>query len=78
MNTTDQPILRMVGVSQQYGTGHTAVSALAGIDLDVHRGELVAVMGASGSGKSTLLAVAGGLQIPTAGEVIVEASISPI
>ncbi|WP_433676683.1 ABC transporter ATP-binding protein [Microbacterium gorillae] len=72
MNTTDRPILRMVGVSQQYGTGHTAVSALAGIDLDVHRGELVAVMGASGSGKSTLLAVAGGLQIPTAGEVIVE------
>ena len=65
-------LLRLNGISQQYGTGATAVTALAGIDLVVNEGELVAVMGASGSGKSTLLAVAGGLSTPTAGEVIVE------
>ena len=65
-------VLRLVGVTQQYGTGSTAVSALAGIDLDVAQGELVAVMGPSGSGKSTLLSIAGGLAVPTGGEVIVE------
>jgi putative ABC transport system ATP-binding protein len=68
------PVLRLIGVSQQYGQGETAVTALSGIDLDVARGELVAVMGASGSGKSTLLSISGGLQQPTAGEVVVEGS----
>ena len=66
------PVLQLVGVSQQYGHGATSVSALSGVDLTVSAGELVAVMGASGSGKSTLLAIAGGLQTPTSGEVIVE------
>jgi putative ABC transport system ATP-binding protein len=65
-------LLRLDGVSMQYGRGETAVTALSGIDLTVSRGELVAVMGASGSGKSTLLTVAGGLTPPTSGEVIVE------
>ncbi|SEB51404.1 putative ABC transport system ATP-binding protein [Paramicrobacterium humi] len=65
-------LLRLDGVSQHYGKGATSVTALAGVDLTVSEGELVAVMGASGSGKSTLLAVAGGLSTPTAGEVIVE------
>jgi len=69
---TTGPVLRLIGVTQQYGVGETAVSALAGVDLEVSRGELVAVMGASGSGKSTLLSIAGGLQQPTTGEVIVE------
>jgi len=65
-------ILRLIGVTQQYGVGATAVSALAGVDLEVARGELVAVMGASGSGKSTLLSIAGGLATPTTGEVLIE------
>ena len=65
-------VLRLIGVTQQYGTGATAVSALSGVDLEVCRGELVAVMGPSGSGKSTLLAISGGLAIPTTGEVVVE------
>ncbi|WP_353112052.1 ABC transporter ATP-binding protein [Microbacterium sp.] len=68
------PVLRMVGVSQQYGAGELAVSALSGIDLEVSPGELVAVMGASGSGKSTLLSIAGGLQTPTSGEVVIDGS----
>ena len=65
-------VLRLIGVTQQYGSGSTAVSALSGVDFDVSQGELVAVMGPSGSGKSTLLSIAGGLAIPTSGEVVVE------
>ena len=65
-------VLRLVGVTQQYGEGETAVSALSGVDLTVDKGELVAIMGASGSGKSTLLSIAGGLQQPTSGEIVVE------
>jgi putative ABC transport system ATP-binding protein len=69
---TTTPLLKLDGVSMQYGSGATAVTALAGVDLTVNRGELVAVMGASGSGKSSLLTVAGGLVRPTSGEVIVD------
>ncbi|QKJ19987.1 ABC transporter ATP-binding protein [Microbacterium hominis] len=65
-------VLRLIGVTQQYGSGPTAVSALSGVDLAVAAGELVAIMGASGSGKSTLLSIAGGLATPTSGEVVIE------
>ncbi|GAA1439094.1 ABC transporter ATP-binding protein [Leifsonia poae] len=65
-------LLRLDGVSMHYGSGEASVTALAGVDLTVARGELVAIMGASGSGKSTLLTIAGGLTIPTSGEVIVD------
>ncbi|MFC5931815.1 ABC transporter ATP-binding protein [Cryobacterium melibiosiphilum] len=65
-------LLRLDGVSRQYGRGETAVTALAGIDLTISAGEMVAVMGASGSGKSTLLTIAGGLTAPTSGEVVID------
>ncbi|WP_253735373.1 ABC transporter ATP-binding protein [Microbacterium sp. HD4P20] len=61
-------------MTQQYGHGETAVSALSGVDFEVRQGELVAVMGPSGSGKSTLLTIAGGLATPTTGEVVIEGS----
>jgi putative ABC transport system ATP-binding protein len=67
-----EPILRFDGVSMVHGSGAGRVEALKDIDLAVHPGEFVAVMGPSGSGKSTLLTLAGGLQFPTQGRVVVE------
>jgi putative ABC transport system ATP-binding protein len=64
--------LELRGVSKLYGEGATEVHALRGVDLSVEPGELVAVMGPSGSGKSTLLTIAGSLEEPTSGEVLVE------
>jgi putative ABC transport system ATP-binding protein len=64
--------LELHQVSKVYGEGPTAVRALWQVDLSVKRGELIAIMGPSGSGKSTLLTIAGSLEEPTSGEVVVE------
>jgi putative ABC transport system ATP-binding protein len=59
-------------VSRVYGEGINAVHALEEVDLDVDRGELVAIMGPSGSGKSTLLTIAGTLEDATSGDVCID------
>ncbi len=64
-------MLELRQVSKSYGEDATLVHALIGADLTVQVGELVAVMGPSGSGKSTLLTIAGTLEEPTSGSVIV-------
>ncbi len=64
-------VLELRGVSKVYGSGPAEVHALRGVSLTVSEGELVAVMGPSGSGKSTLLTIAGTLEEPTDGEVLV-------
>jgi putative ABC transport system ATP-binding protein len=64
--------LELVAVSKVYGDGAAAVHALVAVDLRVGAGELVAVMGPSGSGKSTLLTIAGSLEQPTSGDVLVD------
>jgi putative ABC transport system ATP-binding protein len=64
-------VLEMRDVSKVYGDGPAEVRALGHVTLGVEEGELVAVMGPSGSGKSTLLTIAGTLEEPTSGEVLV-------
>jgi putative ABC transport system ATP-binding protein len=63
--------LELRAVSKVYGEGPSEVEALRDVSLAVAEGELVAVMGPSGSGKSTLLTIAGSLEQPTSGEVLV-------
>jgi len=68
-------ILELREVHRVHGHGETAVHALRGVTLQVEAGELVAVMGPSGSGKSTLLNLAGGLDAPTQGQVVVDGTV---
>ncbi|MGA2527724.1 MAG: ABC transporter ATP-binding protein [Acidimicrobiales bacterium] len=63
--------LELRRVSKSYGAGPTEVRAVKDVDLVVERGSLIAVMGPSGSGKSTLLTIAGTLEEPTSGEVLI-------
>jgi len=62
-------VFRVRNLGKTYGSGHASVRALAGVDLDLHAGELVVLLGASGSGKSTLLNLLGGLDSPTEGDL---------
>ncbi|MDB5862670.1 MAG: Lipoprotein-releasing system ATP-binding protein LolD [Betaproteobacteria bacterium] len=65
----DSTVLSCRGLAKIYKQGKVEVPVLTGIDLDIERGERVAIVGASGSGKSTLLHLLGGLDSPTRGEI---------
>lgn len=63
-------VLRACGLRKEYGKGEGLVRAVDNVDLDIARGETLAVMGPSGCGKSTLLHLLGGLDRPTGGDVL--------
>ena len=65
-------MIRLKNVSKTYHRGPVAIAALQGVNLDITPGEFVAVTGKSGCGKSTLLHIIGGLEPPSAGQVLVE------
>ncbi|MEW6764487.1 MAG: ABC transporter ATP-binding protein [Pseudomonadota bacterium] len=67
--TIIDPVFVARGLTKTYRMGEVEVQALRGIDLELHRGELVVLLGPSGSGKSTLLNILGGLDTPSGGEV---------
>ena len=69
MNTSSPVVFHAEGIAKTYQMGEVQVNALRGIDLDLHEGEFVVLLGASGSGKSTLLNILGGLDVPTTGTV---------
>ena len=68
----EELIVRAVGIHKTYDTGQVRVNALRGVDLDVKRGEMVAIMGPSGCGKTTMLNCLSGLDDIDSGEVIID------
>ena len=70
MNTTAKVIIEVKDLWKTFQTGGTTFSALRGINLSVHAGELLAIMGASGSGKSTFMNILGCLDRPTTGQYL--------
>jgi putative ABC transport system ATP-binding protein len=63
-----EAVLVARGLTRTYRMGEVEIQALRGVDLDIHRGEFVVLLGPSGSGKSTLLNLLGGLDVPSAGQ----------
>ncbi|MDP2193882.1 MAG: ATP-binding cassette domain-containing protein, partial [Alphaproteobacteria bacterium] len=66
-----EALLQLVSIDKNYGHDHTMLPVLSDVNLSLHAGEMVALMAPSGSGKSTLLHVAGLLDQPSKGDVVI-------
>ena len=71
-DSAENTLLRLRGVVKVYDSGDVPFTALKGVDLDVHTGEFVGIIGKSGSGKTTLINMITGIDHPTAGEIIID------
>ena len=72
---TGMPVLSFVEVSKNYLADGLPIRALSGVSLQVEQGEFVALVGRSGCGKSTLLNLAGAMDFPTSGQVLLDGAI---
>ena len=72
MSVNGHAVIRTVGLTKDLPLGKTVVHALRGVDLVIHPGEMVGIVGPSGSGKSTLLGLIGGLDSPTRGQIEID------
>ena len=68
----ESTLIRLSSVVKTYDTGEVPFTALKGVDLDVHTGEFVGLIGKSGSGKTTLINMITGIDRPTSGEVVID------
>ncbi len=66
--SSEEPLIRLTGITKEYQMGAEIVRALRGVDVEIYKNEMVAIMGSSGSGKSTILNILGLLDVPTAGQ----------
>ena len=67
-----QSIIQLKGVCKVYGEGETAVKAVCDVDVDIKKGEFVAIVGPSGSGKSTMMNLVGALDLATRGDIFLD------
>ena len=72
MSDTSSDLVVVTGVSKIYKQGPIEVHALSDVDLTIHEGDFLVLAGPSGSGKTTLLNLIGGLDVPTAGKVVIQ------
>lgn len=72
MKDSHTPVIELKGTKKYYGEGDATAYALRGVDLTIHQGEFVAIMGPSGSGKSTAMNIIGCLDVPTEGQYLFE------
>jgi len=69
--TEMEPLIRLENVTKSYDLGEIQVPVLRGLSMRIHRGDLIAIVGASGSGKSTAMNIIGTLDVPTSGKAVI-------